>query len=71
MNPWDSAQRWPCVCQGNDPVRHVHYAESPHKCARCGRCNEYRPNFPLSFGLAPEMTEKQACDLFLGPETTP
>jgi hypothetical protein len=31
-----------CACQGSDPIRHAHYADSPHRCARCGKCESHR-----------------------------
>lgn len=35
-----------CVCQGTDPTPHKHYDEAPFACARCGKCDHYRPEWP-------------------------
>lgn len=44
-----------CVCQGrpdNFPgTPHKHYDEPPFACARCGKCQAYRPRFVLDLAI--------------------
>jgi hypothetical protein len=67
MNNWWSQQKWVCKCQGNDPWLHVHYKESPHRCARCLECERYEPNIPEHKAIS-VMTNEQAADVLLGPK---
>lgn len=75
MNPWWMTQEWACVCNRGDRWVHVHYAESPHACARCTECKGYCPDIPeyvaVQMLIGPEMTNEQATAILLGPKWYP
>ena len=40
-----------CKCQGDDPTPHRHYErDAGHPCARCSKCEAYKPAIELSCG---------------------
>ncbi len=64
-------QEYKCICQRGDHVWHSHYQDT-HGCARCAKCTGYQPDIPEAVAirilLGPEMTNKQAADILLGPQ---
>lgn len=71
MSKWWVDYNWPCVCNRGDRVGHKHYQEKPYRCARCGECQEYRPDIPehiaIQMLIGPEMSDDEAASTLLGP----